>query len=77
MDLGILMDGSPCAPPFHEEGAPDALGCVLKQSGTPLSPLALCFFLTGLTQGPAKHSLGAVKQSPGSVCSSLLLLGCQ
>lgn len=42
--------------------------------GPPRSPLALCFFLTGLTQG---GSWGAGQQSPGSVCASLLLLGCQ
>lgn len=42
--------------------------------GTPWSPLALCFFLTGLTQG---GSLGAGQQSPGRVCASLLLLGSQ
>lgn len=37
-------NGSPCAPPFHEEGAPDAMGCVLKHNWDPLkSPCPLLF----------------------------------
>lgn len=62
---------SPWAPPLHDEGAPVAVGVwggvwggVLKQSGTPRSPLAPCSSPPGLAQGGG--SLGEARQSPGS-----------